>query len=575
MKKIFTLSMAVVLALGASAKVKPNAMVAQRSMPAISTEAKVKAKPVRMENALLSTPKKATVSGLKRAGLKAEEGAGPLYEKPLGSFYQSLSADGRWFGSSLFLFAPAYTNLAFTAIAPEGFEWTYVDPENPDDGTNENFLTSTDATLNLNYGNIIATPPALKAPVRAYDGSDSIYMAADYYLVQGGPASYTNSAGRKFLASNGHDGWDGAYTTGNGVNSAPNNSMFKNALGVDTAYCRGIAEYLPYTGVPYMLNAVYTEMYFDTMSGEATLTVYKAVANEDGTFMQATDEVLSTATASFTVGDTGWADLAFEDLQYMDPETGSEETLMIDCPAIVCITFDGDYLVGPSFGLHPDEFTIDNHALQYVEYELNGETYFDFFDTNYKWGSGEYSSEWDFLYDINFYYLHNNEDTDTFNAPAEGGEKTFNMDSYYSSGSWDITTPEFDDLPDWITVEAEDELTYDESGNPTGYTGVTNVKVTVAALPEGVESRTQDILLSYEGAQCTLHVVQPEGAGPEPQPVPGDVNGDGEVTGSDVTALYNHILFGQDTEIFNGDQNGDGEVTGSDVTAVYNIILGL
>ena len=57
--------------------------------------------------------------------------------------------------------------------------------------------------------------------------------------------------------------------------------------------------------------------------------------------------------------------------------------------------------------------------------------------------------------------------------------------------------------------------------------------------------------------------------------VPGDVNGDGEVTGSDVTALYNHILFGQDTPIFNGDQNGDNEVTGSDVTAVYNIILGL
>ena len=69
-----------------------------------------------------------------------------------------------------------------------------------------------------------------------------------------------------------------------------------------------------------------------------------------------------------------------------------------------------------------------------------------------------------------------------------------------------------------------------------------------------------------------LYTVEP-GAGPEP--VPGDVNGDGEVTGSDVTALYNHILFGQDTEIFNGDQNGDGEVTGSDVTAVYNIILGL
>ena len=57
--------------------------------------------------------------------------------------------------------------------------------------------------------------------------------------------------------------------------------------------------------------------------------------------------------------------------------------------------------------------------------------------------------------------------------------------------------------------------------------------------------------------------------------LPGDVNGDGECTGSDVTALYNFILNNDSSAIVNGDQNGDGEVTGSDVTAVYNIILGL
>ena len=60
-----------------------------------------------------------------------------------------------------------------------------------------------------------------------------------------------------------------------------------------------------------------------------------------------------------------------------------------------------------------------------------------------------------------------------------------------------------------------------------------------------------------------------------PPVVPGDVNGDGECTGSDVTALYNYILYNDSSAIVNGDQNGDGEVTGSDVTAVYNIILGL
>ena len=53
----------------------------------------------------------------------------------------------------------------------------------------------------------------------------------------------------------------------------------------------------------------------------------------------------------------------------------------------------------------------------------------------------------------------------------------------------------------------------------------------------------------------------------------GDVNGDNGCTGSDVTALYNYILYNDASAIVNGDQNGDGEITGSDVTAVYNIIL--
>lgn len=53
----------------------------------------------------------------------------------------------------------------------------------------------------------------------------------------------------------------------------------------------------------------------------------------------------------------------------------------------------------------------------------------------------------------------------------------------------------------------------------------------------------------------------------------GDVNGDGSVTASDVTALYNSILYNDNSSIVNGDVNGDGEITASDVTAVYNIIL--
>ncbi|MBR5029765.1 MAG: hypothetical protein IKX63_01495 [Muribaculaceae bacterium] len=57
--------------------------------------------------------------------------------------------------------------------------------------------------------------------------------------------------------------------------------------------------------------------------------------------------------------------------------------------------------------------------------------------------------------------------------------------------------------------------------------------------------------------------------------VPGDVNGDGEVTSADVTALYNFLLSGDTSDIVNGDQSGDGEITSADVTEVYNILLGV
>ena len=55
--------------------------------------------------------------------------------------------------------------------------------------------------------------------------------------------------------------------------------------------------------------------------------------------------------------------------------------------------------------------------------------------------------------------------------------------------------------------------------------------------------------------------------------LPGDVNCDNSVTGSDITAIYNYILLGDDSYLGTADVNGDGEVTASDITAIYNIIL--
>lgn len=52
----------------------------------------------------------------------------------------------------------------------------------------------------------------------------------------------------------------------------------------------------------------------------------------------------------------------------------------------------------------------------------------------------------------------------------------------------------------------------------------------------------------------------------------GDVDGNNIVNGSDVTALYTHLLNGQETA-GNADVDGNGTINGSDVTFLYNLLL--
>ncbi len=97
--------------------------------------------------------------------------------------------------------------------------------------------------------------------------------------------------------------------------------------------------------------------------------------------------------------------------------------------------------------------------------------------------------------------------------------------------------------------------------------------------PEGIifsnGSQTDDMVYVaggvYNLAGELLYTVEPS-VGPEP--VLGDVNGDGVCNSADVTALYQFILNNDSSKIVNGDQNSDGTINSADVTAVYKIILG-
>lgn len=64
-----------------------------------------------------------------------------------------------------------------------------------------------------------------------------------------------------------------------------------------------------------------------------------------------------------------------------------------------------------------------------------------------------------------------------------------------------------------------------------------------------------------------------EGSDDEQSVMKGDVNGDGEVNGTDLVAMTNMIL-GKTAKNTAADLNGDGEVNGTDYVTLVNIVLG-
>ncbi len=92
----------------------------------------------------------------------------------------------------------------------------------------------------------------------------------------------------------------------------------------------------------------------------------------------------------------------------------------------------------------------------------------------------------------------------------------------------------------------------------TGLTPETTYKFDVKAIGADSESKWSNVK--------TVTTLEPQ-AGTR-----GDVNGDGIVSGADVTALYNKLLNGAEVN-GNPDVNGDGIVSGADVTALYTLLM--
>ena len=102
-----------------------------------------------------------------------------------------------------------------------------------------------------------------------------------------------------------------------------------------------------------------------------------------------------------------------------------------------------------------------------------------------------------------------------------------------------------------------------------GGTRVESMNVEYGTDSEGNEEVTLYIFKCYNG-MAVYKIGKNVSGGKEPG-VPGDANGDGEVTIADVNTIIDMILAG--VQDLAGDVNGDGEVGIADVNAVIDIIL--
>jgi hypothetical protein len=298
----------------------------------------------------------------------------------------------------------------------------------------------------------------------------------------------------------------------------------------------------------------------------------------------------------------------------IDPSLTYEYHPTVDYPIMICI--DGyndpgmeDLVNFSAFVCTDDQVDEGYGELCYLkqgiyEYEIdeNGDTVTDedgnpvqFFTGEYRWrGLNNYFSGGTltmktglsiFIGTENPYltYVHGLEDGE-YTFPDEGGfmTKTFEYSdgTVYTTESIDflssvpgedgdmwMTWNGSEELPDWLEINLVDK--YGEDGEFTGYV---TAEVTATPLPEGTDYREAVIRFEISGDYKDYKFMQGVN-NPGPEPVPGDVNGDGEVNIADVNCVISVIQGGEDIYEGRADVNKDGEVNIGDVNAIIAIIL--
>jgi len=584
MKKIYLFLFAMLVAVTATAKVDYTQQYSKMKRDYASKIEMPAEKP-------LETVETEAVDYTPNVQLKAEPGAGEtFYYRPYGTFYVGYNAMTANAYYSPYLYMPNFRDVTFRGTTVGN--WSYQQWDRSVSGRPWLFLE------NEQYLTMRLITETDSVPFFSNGGVEYYLFGHNSGLDEEVPLTmyaHNDLTTRLATSTNGKEGWfaASAYWAYRDRNNQYSTRTFTGAVDVDggkTAYWFG-KNYSGYNACaifcekpqnPYVLRGACMR-YVNLVSSdvtELTMRVYKAGVHEprDMSF----GELIAEGTGILPASESESSGYVYFTFTEVDEEFGliSEVTPEInDSIYVVLSGYDSENIAKMAIPLSADVWDEGIGETGYnIQLDENGNPGTVRGLTAMFSGFKGYTAPAIWV-DVIFPFITNNyindESVRKYDADGtliyDGSEglvygSQFTAYTTNSCEEWEITLADGSDIPEWLTLTPEDQ--YDEE---TGeFSREVIVAIAVEPLPEGVNGRKAVVRFHILGDYHDLTIIQ----GEEPQGVVGDVNQDGSVNASDVTALYNYILNGNETFIATSDVNGDGSVNASDVTAVYNIILG-
>ncbi|MCL1934428.1 MAG: T9SS type A sorting domain-containing protein [Candidatus Azobacteroides sp.] len=398
-----------------------------------------------------------------------EPGPTALYMRPQGYFKVGMTPEWKVYEADLML-GPAYEPAVWRNLSSESdaYRWQYESPDGS--GT---VLTSTEKNLNVLYPYEWFEIPTLTA---TEDGNSSDYRWGTYayrYIMAGGNANI-NGDGAMVGVGNYDLSYDFiTYATdfGYAFGTTYNNSI------------EGVANYFEKPVHKYILSGLWAAVYPFTCPANTEFTMIIHRVDDAGNL---TDTI---ATSTCLAADVADNIMSFNGFIAIDPETGLKvgyDYLEIEDAILVEIKGFNN-IPGAEINFLAQEFDADptgenNACVLFADGEI-----------------GYYDGSTSLIFNLNVTYSFLFADSETFDAPEGGGEKTFNVTSLFSPETWWLGEA----LPEWLSFD----LVFNSNTWEIRYT------LTADPLPANISYRETDVKILTLGADMSIHVQQGKNTG--------------------------------------------------------------